>query len=203
MAELPILFNTEMVKAILEGRKTQTRRVVKCRWYDYLSPVPLDAEYKGIQSGKARFSMGIRSGECKLPYKEGDELYVRETWCKLPVDKDGKLNGKDNYYYIADGDLRPDSWKGNWRPSIHMPMEVERIWLRITKIEIQRLQDMTEEDALREGFKEVEDLSNTPLGEFSELWDTTIRREDIGRTDWDSNPWVWVITFERIEGERQ
>jgi hypothetical protein len=62
---------------------------------------------------------------------------------------------------------------------------------------------MTEEDALREGFKEVEDLSNTPLGEFSELWDTTIRREDIGRTDWDSNPWVWVITFERIEGERQ
>ena len=210
MAIKPILFNTEMVRAILDGRKTCTRRLVRFlpgenpQWTGY------------IRDGLMLYNG--RNGPCiiKAPYQPGDTLYVRETWCGLPVNEAGHMRGHTIYYYKADGELRPKGWRGTWHPSIHMPKEASRIWLKVTDVMVERLKDITEDGALREGSQGIRcnhvalgehgctDCMNTgwiepPQVEFMQIWNSTIKKSDIDRYGWDANPWVWVIEFERCE----
>lgn len=199
MAIKPILFNTEMVRAILDGRKACTRRILK-------GAIPFDetAEYwnvlkKGEWSGPICVEYFIK--QCS-PYNPGDVLYVRETWCGLPVNEAGHFRGHPIYYYKADGDLRPEGWRGAWRPSIHMPKEAARIWLKVTDVRVERLQDIDGKGCLKEGIEE-EPLKYVGdefvKGMFHDLWDSTIKKSDLDRYGWEANPWVWVIEFERCE----
>jgi hypothetical protein len=189
MAIKPILFNTEMVRAILDGRKTCTRRLVRFlpgenpQWTGY------------IRDGLMLYNGRNEPCIIKVPYQPGDTLYVRETWCGLPVNEAGHMRGHTIYYYKADGELRPKGWRGTWHPSIHMPKEAARIWLKVTDVRVERLQDMTDDDAEAEG---CFDYTSTALG-FFDVWDSTIKKSDLNCYGWDANPWVWVIEFERCE----
>lgn len=192
----PILFNTDMVKAILGGRKTVTRRVIK----DY---VPNDAQWgytaftpTGCIS--CRGDNGKEYGEkfYKLPYQAGDTLYVRETWAK-------EKNSK-RYLYKADKvdylykELH-SKWK--WKPSIHMPKEAARIFLRVTNVSVAKLHDITEEQAIAEGAERLEGFC-TAIDSFKTIWDSTIKGEsNYVQYGWHANPYVWVIEFERIAKE--
>ena len=173
MAIKQILFNTEMVRAILDGRKTCTRRTLKH---------PFIVHPNGYIT-KPRGNENL----CPYdpPYQPGDILYVRETWKKAP-------NG---YYYYEDWQRDDIADVTKWKPSIHMPKEAARIWLKVTDVRVERLQDMTDDDAEAEG---CFDYTSTALG-FPDVWDSTIKKSDLDRYGWDANPWVWVIEFERCE----
>lgn len=213
--ELPILFNTEMVRAILEGRKSCTRRLVKFfsgenpRWTGYIKD--------GLMLYNGKNEPCIR----KAPYQPGDTLYVRETWCGLPVNEAGHMRGHCVYYYRADGDLRPEGWRGKWHPSIHMPKEAARIWLKVMNVRVDRLQEMKPVDVIKEGaYPDCWDCLNTygesgsqccygteeqcsqcdeVMMEWEKLWTSTIKKSDLDCYGWDANPWVLVIEFERCE----
>ena len=180
----PILFSTSMVQAILDGRKTQTRRVIK--------PQPNSkAEYKGTEIGKHVFETDIDMWHIKSPYQPGQVLWVRETWSMIDD------MPYDNYVYRTDyGTTEDDSFPPSmfkWKPSIHMPREAARIFLRVKNVRVERLQDITAHDAIREGME-----SETPfdtVDEFKELWNNLNAKRGYG---WDTNPWVWVVKFERI-----
>lgn len=185
-----------MVKAILDGRKSCTRRIVKLPQY-------IQKEENGTYT---LFAEGtIYENQCfdqvipyfKKPYQVGDILYVRETWLLA----DGCAG--EGYYYRADEtgtskELRI-AYGYKWHPSIHMPKEAARIWLMVNDVRVERLQDITEEDAIKEGFPDLGMDVDSSLERFSTLWDRTIKREDIGVTDWESNPWVLVYEFQRCE----
>lgn len=219
MAIKPILFNkqisTEMVRAILDGRKTCTRRLVKflpgenSQWTGYIKD--------GLMLYNGRNEPCIR----KVPYQLGDILYVRETWCGLPVNEAGHMRGHTIYYYKADGELRPKGWRCTWHPSIHMPKEAARIWLKVTDVRVERLQEMKPVDVIKEGaYPDCWDCLNTygesgsqccygteeqcsqcdgVMMEWEKLWTSTIKKSDLDRYGWDANPWVWIIEFERCE----
>lgn len=224
MAVKPILFNTEMVQAILDGRKTCTRRVIKPQpdeKHTYtLGFVTDSTEKKEVGCfGFAANEYGGSIQYVKPPYRyaPGDILYVRETWCALPVNEAGHMRGHCVYYYRADGKLRPEGWRGKWHPSIHMPKEAARIWLKVTDVRVERLQEITEKQACMEGtdpWDEVcyenngwhptfsdPDSGGDPnmVDGFHKLWNSTIKKSDLDRYGWDTNPWVWVIEFERCE----
>lgn len=211
MAIKPILFNTEMVRAILDGKKTCTRRIVK-------GAIPDDAMWgytmftpKGCISCRGVYADEYGEKFFRLPYQQGDILYVRETWCRYGKldDFDHVIEGTEKYYYLADGENPTpyncflvqrngyDEYKDTpiWHPSIHMPKEAARIWLKVTDVRVERLQDMTDDDAEAEG---CFDYTSTALG-FPDVWDSTIKKSDLDRYGWDANPWVWVIEFERCE----
>lgn len=197
MRVLPILFNTEMVRAILDGRKSCTRRVIKHN-VDAILNSPYHMEHPEVEDKQ------IISKLCLPPYQLGDILYVRETWCALPVNEAGHMRGHSVYYYKVDGDLRPEGWRGNWHPSIHMPKETARIWLKVTDVRVERLQEITDKDAEQEGAQPdypfdyaVDKWPN--LEHFKEIWNSTIKKSDLDRYGWDANPLVWVIEFERCE----
>lgn len=186
MAIKPILFNTEMVRAILDGRKTCTRRLVRFlpgenpQWTGY------------IRDGLMLYNGRNEPCIMKAPYQPGDILYARETWKKAP-------NG---YYYYEDWQKDDIADVTKWKPSIHMPKEAARIWLKVTNVRVERLQEITSEQIGREGV-EVE-YPHVLNGEekryaFSTLWNSTIKKSDIDRYGWNANPWVWVIKFERCE----
>lgn len=218
MAIKPILFNkqisTEMVRAILDERKTCTRRVIKPQ-PDEKHTYPLgfvtdSTEKKEV--GCFGFGIGEYGGSiqyAKPPYQPGDILYVRETWCGLPVNEAGHMRGHTIYYYKADGELRPKGWRCTWHPSIHMPKEAARIWLKVTDAKVERLQKITEEGAKAEGAIDNRGFIHSPENEydrihtarehFIEIWSSTIKKFDIDRYGWDANPWVWVIEFERCD----
>lgn len=220
MAIKPILFNTEMVRANLEGRKSCTRRIVKPQQLIGMLPDKCKngAPEEFLKEKKLMFKpycdmTGIEliNTAYKAPYQPGDILYVRETW----TEECGK------YYYRADYDsdyLDPcetlsggypascrnhpgcdgcmaTSTRIHWHPSIHMPKEAARIWLKVTDVRVERLQDMTDDDAEAEG---CFDYTSTALG-FPDVWDSTIKKSDLDRYGWDASPWVWVIEFERCE----
>ena len=195
MTEKPILFNTEMVRAILDGRKTCTRRVVK----------PTPKYFEVNENPVYIYDAEPAMGRIYPPCQPEDVLYVRETWCGLPVNEAGHFRGHPIYYYRADGDLRPEGWRGAWHPSIHMPKEAARIWLKVTDVRVERLQDITEEGAKAEGAnwkngKNVgweEKMRQTAVERFADIWDSTIKKSDIDYYGWQVNPWVWVIDFER------
>lgn len=150
MAIKPILFNTEMVRAILGRRKTCTRRIVKdgipdnAMWgYTAFTP-------KGHISCRGVYADGYGEGFYKLPYQPGNLLYVRETWDCYPEYEDENAPGI--YYYKADGDFRPEEYRNiGWISPIHMPKEAARIWLKVTDVRVERLQDITEDGAKAEG----------------------------------------------------
>lgn len=200
MSEKGILFNTEMVKAIMEGRKTVTRRIIKnVNDKDFIGFVSCSVPTG--DEGKAAFGKGSFEdiGNANIdeyirpPYKIGDILYVRETWRK--IDK--------VFFYKADED--PEDWGMSWKPSIHMPKEAARIFLRVTDVRVEKLQDITTEQTLKEGvlqrFPNVNDKYSPDVlrGGFIGLWNSTIKDSDYNKYAYKANPWVWVIEFERIE----
>lgn len=182
--EHPILFSTEMVHAILDGRKTQTRKIVKPQH---------PKEFHCV----------------KCPYgKVGDLLWVREAWnygnLVKPVIED------DFIYRSERNEHAGPKWSGRWRPSIHMPKEAARIWLKVTKVRLDLLHGINENDAIAEGVDNVglklggyqqlwRDYTNevgcwtNPIVSFMSLW-LSIN----GKGSWDANPWVWVVEFEVI-----
>ena len=219
MAIKPILFNTEMVRAILDGRKSCTRRLVKPQ-PDEKHTYPLgfvtdSTEKKEV--GCFGFGIDEYGGSiqyAKPSYHTDDILYVRETWKKAP-------NG---YYYYEDWQRNDIADITKWKPSIHMPKEAARIWLKVTDVRVERLQEITEDGVWDEGFRfkppcltrvsadgHTCDLDgpctssikycDMTMGELfgRELWNSTIKKSDLDRYGWDANPWVWVIEFERCE----
>lgn len=195
MAIKPILFNTEMVRAILDGRKSCTRRLVKPQ-PDEKHTYPLgfatdstEKRYVGCFGfGIDEYGGSIQYVKPPYGYAPGDILYVRETWCDDRQFTHDSTPGR--YFYKAS-----ESENFKWKPSIHMPKEAARIWLKVTDVRVERLQDMTDDDAEAEG---CFDYTSTALG-FFYIWDSTIKKSDIDRYGWDANPWVWVIEFERCE----
>lgn len=214
MAIKPILFNTDMVRASLDGRKSCTRRLVKTRRkdaYGFYVTKKADGTFAGIYEYDENESMF--DNPLMPPYQPGDILYVRETWCALPVNEAGHIRGHYVYYYKADGDLRPEGWRGKWHPSIHMPKEAARIWLKVTDVRVERLQEITEDGCIAEGIYPSNcrgcnatfgcdicpDEGYNEFDGFMEVWNSTIKKSDLDRYGWDANPWVWAIEFERCE----
>lgn len=189
---LPILFNTDMVRAIMDGRKTVTRRVCK-DGNDYTVPDMsfYDAKrrtYAVHNYADKGHTDKLSLGERTCPICPEDILYVRETWSQT-TDLFGEF---PQYIYRADSGVLGGTI---WHPSIHMPKEAARIWLKVTDVRVERLQDITDEQAEKEGCK---DYTSTALG-FCYLWDSTVKKSDLSRYGWNINPWVWVIEFERCE----
>ena len=210
--EKPILFNTEMVKAILEGGKTQTRRAIRNIRAYHMDGTP----------GKMP------------PWKPGDVLYVRETWSWMnAMDCGSPCIGPCKQYkgeygcfiYKATNNIFTDGWN----PSIHMPREAARLFLKVKDVRLERLRDVffTDSAAILEVQKEGVDIGETcraciehygypccidadddtecveldnPRYVLSKLWDSTIKPVEIDRFGWAANPWVWVIEFEKMEG---
>lgn len=200
MAIKPILFNTEMVRAILDGRKTCTRRVIKPQ-PDEKHTYPLgfvtnSTEKKEVGCfGFAANEYGGSIQYVKPPYRyaPGDILYVRETWCDDRQFTHASTPGR--YFYKAS-----ESGNFKWKPSIHMPKEAARIWLKATDVRVERLQDITEVQAQAEGCNSgLLTGACTARGQFEDLWNSTIKKSDLDRYGWDASPWVWVIEFERCE----
>ena len=188
MSIKPILFNTEMVRTILDRRKSCTRRLVKFlsgenpRWTGYIKDELM--LYNGKNEPCIR----------KAPYQPGDILYVRETFIQAAA---------HTFWYKADD----NSWISEdlrWKPSIHMPKEAARIWLKVTDVRVERLQEITAESALAEGTDRYIHLNgkfdeNAILTSFMGIWNSTIKNSDLDRYGWNANPYVWVIDFEQCE----
>lgn len=189
---LPILFNTEMVRAILDGRKTVTRRIMK--------PQPLF--YTGR---KYIFADDVcpKKWECcdniieTYQYQPGDILYVRETWSPVFV--------VPRRYLYKVGCEEADNLPIKWRPSIHMPKEAARIWLKVTDVRVEQLKDITVQGVQKEGLlpdgyiSQYAILTEDFFLKYKTLWDSTIKKSDLDRYGWNANPWVWVIEFEQCE----
>lgn len=187
----PILFNTEMVQAILESRKTVTRRKID-RDITNFCDVEVDGTLLDYQNCHGDFINPIDL--CR--YKAGDILYVRETFNNTETDTVLYAADKDfiDFYLFMESEIK-------WKPSIHMPKEAARIFLKVTDVRVERLQDITEEDAITEGMsKTLVDgvVFISAKGNFHVLWDSLNIKRGYG---WDTNPWVWVIEFEKINKE--
>ena len=194
--ERPILFNAEMVRAVLAGHKTQTRRVVK--------PQFRTAFGQGVAlSHPSAYSVHVdiktADGSWKwllCPYgKPGDRLWVRETWAAHPQLAD--------VAYRADGEEPIDSdgwiWHPKWKPSIHMPRSLSRITLEVTNVRVERVQDISTEDIIAEVLKSYlrEHDAECELREkFMALWNSINAKRGFG---WDVNPFCWVVEFRRID----
>lgn len=200
---LPILFNTEMVRAILEGRKTVTRRVIK---RDITNKCDVDTDGT-LLCYEDEYGDHIPP-EKLCQYQPGDILYVRETWTTHYVpDEEGQP--KLEYCYKADGiDIKGECLPGEnncWRPSIHMPKEAARIWLKVTDVRAERLcSDIREIDCIKEGISPYKSdmTEKTEIEieyEFEDLWNSTIKKSDYHLYGFDADPWVWVIEFECCE----
>lgn len=227
MKERGIIFNTEMVRAIIDGRKTQTRCIAKFKPIDKA----INLNFSGLRAGN--YHAGIKDGRCVLrstdgatwndrtypltcPYgKVGDRIWVRETWQGPLVDvekaydlfKDPTPYQKvENCVYKADGGYAPeyidcdDNFRQGWRPSTQMPRWASRVTLEITDVHVERLQSISEEDAKAEGFDNSQSDAANSIGWFEKPIRAFRRAwENIYGTDgWDSNPWVWVIEFKRV-----
>lgn len=225
--EKPILFNTEMVKAILENRKTNTRRVIKKKHDNThleifnnkygTRLVEIQNNIEGETWGKnddgstwQKLLAMIETEREHKPCDVGDILYVRETWQEWT----------GGYAYKVGGDY-PQSFIDKWRPSIHMPKEAARIFLKVISVRVERIQDITEDGAKSEGAKmkiryqpyrtknkgqqkyvgDILHQKNNYRTGFAQIWDNTLDINDklAWQYTFESNPWVWVIEFERIE----
>ena len=214
----PILFNTDMVLAILDGRKIVTRRVIKPQPKSKLCYAFAGSHKKDIRrwvypSKTAHEFWGeefklpddITEEELKKkwnpPYHADDILYVRETW--------GEGYEEGTYIYKADDKLAnlpefKESSKLIYHPSIHMPKEAARVFLKVTNVRVERLQDITADGIRSEGLSSMCVHSGDmeiAHKEFAILWNSTIKKSDLDRYGWDANPWVWVIEFEVIQAD--
>lgn len=204
----PILFNTDMVRALLAGNKTVTRRVVKPHHVALLES-PFRKKHPEIPDGQLIEKL------CLPPYSAGDILYVRETWqYGGPLDGNDQVIEPMRYYYAADGDpftcwLNDDGTYHEgmkWRPSIHMPKEAARIFLRVTDVRVERLQEIDADGVLAEGMTTGAAFCGDmeiAAQEFALLWDSTIKPTERELYGWAANPWVWVIEFERCERPKE
>lgn len=248
----PILFNTEMVQAILKNKKTVTRRIVKYygrtptmdgkdKFYkidENLNGTNPNRLYAGFYNDNDVFEYKgetmIDALYYPLYFKVGDILYVRETWqevfeteygrdrpfnirelitnfdeidkiraglstqCSRPSDP-----AREKYYVFKASNIRYADSKDclRWKPSIHMPKAIARIFLKVTDVRVERLQDITKEQALKEGISVKWDNGfdrfTYPWEEFMNTWNSTIKKQDLDRYGWEANPWVWVIEFEK------
>jgi hypothetical protein len=205
--ERPILFNTEMVRAILEGRKTQTRRVVKPQPPEDIDKLfgpekykpAITDQYGELREGEPIFGAHDGWGEwgIKCPYQPGDTLWVRENL------RCGMWNDREGIYYEADGEwcwdlTRPYKWAWGktFLPARFMPKGVSRLFLTVKDVRVERLQEITEEDAIAEGIRIG--IGGEPYfscrDAFVALWDSINAKRGYS---WDANPWVWVVEFER------
>ncbi|MEL1719668.1 morphogenetic protein [Klebsiella variicola] len=217
MTERGMIFNGEMVRAILDGRKTQTRRIMTVQpessefGLRYIAESSLAKEvgmYFWSQSDAC--GMKARSKPFACPYgKPGDRIWVRETWSS----DFANYYPNDRVWYAADNNRRldievVDGVRGiyspesdvhvpfRWRPSIHMPRWASRILLEITNVRVERLKSISDGDAIREGCSTADMKSGDCVADvFARLWASIY-----GSDSWNANPWVWVISFERIEG---
>ena len=219
----PILFNTAMVQAILDGRKTVTRRdpfhfLMKPGYNPDWSGYSLGEYFTGhIETGVCLYSRGahdvwgIRSNVVKPKYQVGDILWVREKFNNTETTSilyaaDREFTGlgckEVDGYMFMESEVR-------WRPSIHMPREAARIFLKVTGVRVERLQDITLEGCISEGitddYNATSEKHHEALAEraypviFGELWDSTIKKKDLDEFGWDANPFVCVVEFERCE----
>ena len=177
--ERPILFSGAMVRAILEGRKTQTRRVVK--------PTSGPHSIEKTICTPGSLAAFIRH---RCPYGQpGDRLWVREAWWKRP---DGSIS------YRADGNDFVAGGRPRYSPSIHMPRWASRITLRLTDVRVERVQDISVSDCIAEGLGYPTDDRYAAVDNFKPLWDSINAARGYG---WDANPWVWVLVFEPVPKE--
>lgn len=244
MKTKPILFSTHMVQAILEGRKSQTRRIIKHK--NHIEDVKKVVKCVGNEKDWGKFILTDEFGEDFLrsaKYQKGDILWVRETWKPGAWREDGRVafdykaspeltntpwvqfSKFDDYFKkwtdeIIKNGSKPDVngfhyWEAgksplSWKPSIFMPFEAARIFLRVTNVRCERLQDITEDDAIAEGIEKVADYGTTGYKLYTEpdaaysdidaIWSFESLWQSInGKDSWNENPWVWVYEFERIE----
>ena len=221
----PILFNTEMVRALLADRKQMTRRVVKGYALDHLE-LDTDGSIVGVYNQDEGRVFPVID---YAPYRPGDILYVRETFCQY--EKRHIIDGA-KYAYKANATAESERTRKDfgykWHPSIHMPREAARIFLWVADVRVERLQDsfcrhgstilllQREGIDIGEQCRDCIKAYGSPCcsdddsecgvldevrGEFSDLWDSTIKPADRDLYGWAANPWVWVITFERISRE--
>lgn len=225
MKERPILFSGPMVRALLAGTKTQTRRVVKWKPRE-----GANLDFSGLQVGhyctgmpSSGFVLRSQGGNgwndrtfpIHCPYGQpGDRLWVRETFAHVPIrEDDGGQGDRMGYIYRADGesafDAIPDEWDftGPWKPSIFMPRSASRITLEVTGVRVERLQDISEEDAIEEGVERacagwkhyffLDDPSAAwefARNSYASLWESIN-----GPNSWEANPWIWVVEFKRVQ----
>lgn len=186
----PILFNTDMVRAILDGRKTATRRIVKAPVL-YSGTEPPSRIFRDGDLFQFQWNTGKTVGgfAIKPPYLSGNILYVRETWAEW----------SGGYVYKADEicSAYPLAFVDRWHPSIHMPKEAARLFLRVADVRVERLQEIMNDppgpnnQIMREGCKYGCD--------FIAIWESTVQNQDRDHYGWDANPYVWVIEFERCK----
>lgn len=217
-----MLFSTHMVQAILDGRKSQTRRIMKPQAQAVTTLKERNEALKRVKGNKLKFIRtysGFDYAFPESPYLPGDVLWVREKWAPI-VDRNGERIG---FYHSTDNSLgyfdeRTMTWK--WKPGIHMQFETARLFLRIKSVKYERLQDILEADAIAEGIelgqpwpeapdrqryklygwkglgKNTEAYTFEPIESFCTLW-CSINGDDAVV----ANPWVWAIEFERITKE--
>ena len=200
MKTKPILFNTAMVQAVQAEIKTVTRRLIKPQPQSDLELCEDGLGYREI------VPTGVDTYQIyKPPYSPGDIMYVRETWAKYKELDSArtvwlyKADEPRKTIYEADGMTLSQDQQIKWRPSIHMPKEAARIFLRALSVNAERLHDITAADVLAEGTPD----SGSPaanLGYFSDnVWDDTVKPAELSIYGWKANPWVWVVRFEKIE----
>lgn len=196
MTDRPILFSGPMIRAIIEGRKSVTRRVLKPQPFGggyHEGEVSLDR----VWDGRARFSAEAVGGgafvECtvRLPYAVGDRLWVREAhaFVERPNDWGCSGEGAETVVYRASADDEGE----RWLPGIYMPRWASRLTLHITDVRVERVQEISEVDAIREGVTLIEETCDRPRDAFRALWDSLNAARGFG---WDANPWVVAISFE-------
>ncbi|MHC1695109.1 MAG: hypothetical protein AB9835_07535 [Eubacteriales bacterium] len=223
----PILFKTNMVQAILDGRKSMTRRVISpqpfCRGINLTEHHKNNQRFSVTSQGSLMcdicHNLPMRSRTNTSPahrykskYHTGDILWVRETWCTDEGIADMfEEPFTPGYYYKADAISHGMKWANNkdivnWHPSIYMPIDAARIFLRITDVKAQRLQEITEQDCYYEGIIRVplgngmqSAEENWALAKYEHLWDSVCTKPEYS---WVFNPWVWVISFERVSREQ-
>lgn len=226
MKEHPILFSEPMVRAILEGRKTQTRRPMKVPDFDR---VAYDAERGVLELGITIEGNTASMGRVRAPFAVGDRLWVRETFASFKGSSEPVSPRDASYVVMADGAQKyrdgsyspglatyaPGASDGiKWRPSIHMPRWASRITLEVTDIRPERVKSITNSDATAEGveYRRAGGMSpggsgtfhvgeahygRAPKESFELLWDSIYGR---GAFRWQHNPWVWAVAFKRVEG---
>lgn len=229
----PILFNTEMVKSIKNNTKKVTRRVLKPHnaakankldyfqgnglWYDdTFNEFDKDTHIKDYSVSSCWIATRAYIQKY-APYKAGDILYVRETW-QYAYDLDEQdhyIEESGRYIYYADNPypfnvwIMPDGTERDhmpWKPSIHMPKEAARIFLRVTDVRVEGLQDITDEQVIAEGVVipktvSAEERCLIALVRYPKLWNSTVKKSDLDKYGWNANPWVTVNEFERISKE--
>ncbi|MEX0083534.1 hypothetical protein AB2T90_13975 [Clostridium butyricum] len=217
----PILFNTQMVQAILDGRKTTTRRIVKGNIND-LDLIgtgssrcndTFDTTLFGKLDKEKVWNSDVKE-RVKAPYMPGDILYVRETWFEGDIlDSNEDIVERNIVLYRTDDLEKHDIEEIKWRPSIHMPKKLARIFLKVTGVTVEKLQDITIDGCLDEGVskkirtqmgyavEESEESFNLIQAKdtFRKIWSSTLKKDQCEKYGWIANPYVWVISFERCE----